>query len=161
VVNEILVVKWLHVLSSTLLFGTGVGTAFYLFFVSRTRDTHTIAVISQLVVVADWLFTATTIVFQPLSGFWLVHRMGYPVTSPWVLLSTVLFISAALCWFPVVWLQMRLRDLAKTADRNGTDLPPAYWNYFGWWIALGVPALVLFLAVFYLMVARPALHWPA
>ena len=158
--NEILVLKWLHILSSTMLFGTGIGTAFYLFFVSRTRDTHAVAIVSHHVVIADWLFTATTIVFQPLSGFWLAHRMGYPLTSPWILLSTVLFISAALCWFPVVWLQVRLRDVAKAADKAGTALPPAYWNYFGWWTALGVPALLLFLAIFYLMVARPSLPWP-
>lgn len=157
--NELLVVKWLHILSSTVLFGTGIGTAFYLFFVSRTRDTHAVAVVSRFVVIADWLFTATTIGFQPLSGFWLAHRMGYPLTSPWILLSTVLFMSAALCWFPVVWLQMKLRDVAKAADEAGTELPPAYWNYFGWWTALGVPALLLFLAIFYLMVARPSLQW--
>jgi len=161
VINEVLVVKWLHILSSTILFGTGIGTAFYLFFVSRTRDTHAVAVVSKLVVAADWLFTATTIVFQPLSGFWLAHRMGYPLASPWILLSLVLFVSAALCWVPVVWLQMKLRDIAKAADAAGTELPPAYWNYFGWWVALGVPALFLFLAVFYLMVARPALDWSA
>ena len=158
-INDILVMKWLHILSSTMLFGTGIGTAFYLFFVSRTRDTHAVAIVSKLVVTADWLFTATTIVFQPLSGFWLAHRMGYPPTSPWILLSLALFIAAALCWFPVVWLQMKLRDIAKAADDAGGELPPAYWNYFGWWVALGIPALVLFLAVFYLMVARPALQW--
>jgi len=155
-INAILVVKWLHILSSTLLFGTGVGTAFYLFFVSRTRDTHAVAVVSRWVVTADWLFTATTIVFQPLSGFWLAHRMGYPLTSGWIPLSTGLFLLAAVCWLPVVWLQMRLRDIAQAADDAGTDLPPAYWNALGWWTALGVPALVFFLAVFYLMVARPS-----
>ena len=51
--NEVLILKWLHVLSSTLLFGTGIGTAFYLFFVSRTRDTHAVAVLSHYVVIAD------------------------------------------------------------------------------------------------------------
>ena len=155
-VNAIIVVKWLHVLSSTLLFGTGVGSAFYLFFVSRTRDVHAVAVVSRFVVIADWCFTATTIVFQPLSGFWLLHRMGYPPAARWVWWATGLFVLAALCWLPVVWLQMRLRDVARAADVAGRELPPAYWNYFGWWVALGVPAFVFFLAVFYLMVARPA-----
>lgn len=153
--NSILVVKWLHILSSTLLFGTGIGTAFYLFFVSRTRDVHAVAVVSRWVVTADWLFTATTIVFQPLSGFWLAHAMGYPLTSRWILWSSVLFVSAALCWLPVVWLQMRLRDVAMAADAAGRGLPRQYWNLFGWWVALGVPALAFFLAMFYLMVARP------
>ena len=30
---EYAIVKWLHVLSSTLLFGTGLGSAFYMLFV--------------------------------------------------------------------------------------------------------------------------------
>lgn len=154
--NEVLILKWLHVLSSTLLFGTGIGTAFYLFFVSRTRDTHAVAVLSHYVVIADWFFTATTIVFQPVSGFWLARAMGYPWTAPWILWSSALFLLAALCWLPVVWLQMRLRDVARAADAEGTELPRVYWNYLGWWTALGVPALLFFLAVFYLMVARPA-----
>lgn len=154
--NEVLIIKWLHVLSSTLLFGTGIGTAFYLFFVSLTRDTHAVAVVSRYVVIADWFFTATTIVFQPLSGFWLAKLMGYPLTSRWILWSSALFLLAALCWLPVVWLQVRLRDIAKAADVAGTALPRDYWNLLGWWTALGVPALGFFLAVFYLMVARPA-----
>jgi uncharacterized membrane protein len=153
--NSIIVVKWLHVLSSTLLFGTGIGTAFYLFFISRTRDPHAAAVVAQYVVIADWLFTATTIVFQPLSGFWLAHRMGYPLGSRWIVWSTGLFILAAACWLPVIWLQVRLRDIARQAAADGTELPRVYWSTLGWWTALGVPALFCFLAVFYLMVARP------
>jgi uncharacterized membrane protein len=154
--NEVLVLKWLHVLSSTFLFGTGVGSAFYLFFVSRTRDVHAVAVVSRYVVIADWWFTATTIVFQPLSGFWLAHRMGYPLGARWILCSSGLFLLAALCWLPVVWLQVRMRDIAREADATGAPLPPAYWNLFGWWTALGIPAFVFFLALFWLMVARPA-----
>ena len=154
--NEVLVLKWLHVLSSTFLFGTGVGSAFYLFFVSRTRDVHAVAVVSRYVVIADWWFTATTIVFQPLSGFWLAHRMGYPLGARWILWSSGLFLLAALCWLPVVWLQVRMRDIAREADAAGAPLPPAYWNLFGWWTALGIPAFVFFLALFWLMVARPA-----
>lgn len=153
--TEILLLKWLHVLSATVLFGTGIGTAFYLFFVSLGRDVHAVAVVSRYVVIADWLFTATTIVFQPISGFWLAQLMGYPLTSHWIVWSTGLFILAAACWLPVVWLQVRLRDVARDADAAGTELPREFWNYLGWWTALGVPALLLFLAIFYLMVARP------
>ena len=155
-VNRVLVVKWLHVLSSTLLFGTGVGTAFYLFFISRTRDLHAIAVIATWVVVADWLFTATTIVLQPLTGFWLAHLMGYPLHSRWIVWSSVLLAIAAACWLPVLWLQLRLRDVARTALAEGeTGVPPAYIRLLRAWTALGVPALIAFLAIFYLMVARP------
>lgn len=151
---DLLFVKYLHVLSSTLVFGTGIGTAFYLFFVSRTRDVRAIAVVARHVVVADWIFTATTIVFQPASGLYLAHRMGYPLTAPWLYWSIVAFVIATLCWLPVVWLQMRLRDIAVRADAAGRELPRRYAQLLGCWAALGVPALVSFLAIFYMMVAR-------
>jgi len=151
---DLIFVKYLHVLSSTLLFGTGIGTAFYLFFISWTRDARVVATVARYVVTADWIFTATTIVFQPLSGFYLAHRMGVHWTTPWIYWSTVLFVIAALCWLPVVWLQMRLRDIAVEAAEAGTELPPRYAATLAWWAALGVPALVSFLAIFYMMVSR-------
>lgn len=153
---DLILVKYLHVLSSTLLFGTGIGTAFYLFFVSWTRDARVVAPVARLVVAADWIFTATTIVFQPLSGFYLAHRMGLHWTTPWIFWSTVLFVIAALCWLPVVWLQIRMRDLARRAEAEGTPLPPEFRRCFVAWFVLGIPALFAFLAIFFLMVAKPA-----
>lgn len=153
---DVIVVKFLHVLSSTFLFGTGVGTAFYLLVASRSRNVQVVAAVARYVVVADWIFTATTIVFQPLSGLYLAHRLGYPLSSPWLYWSIVLFVIAALCWLPVVWIQMRLRDMAVDAANRGEELPLRYHGYLGAWAALGVPALISFLVIFYLMVARPA-----
>ena len=155
--TDLATVKYLHILSSTFLFGTGVGTAFYLFFISRTRNVAAIAVVARYVVIADWMFTATTIVFQPLSGLYLAHRMGIPLGTPWVYWSIVLFLIAAFSWLPVVWIQMRLRDVAAQAAREGQPLPLRYDAYLGCWAALGVPALLSFLAIFYLMTAKPAL----
>jgi|SRR5690606_5262867 len=153
---DYLLVKWVHVLSSTILFGTGIGTAFYLLVSSLSRDVPLVAGVTRWVVRADWLFTATTIVLQPLTGLWLVWRAGFQLTSTWVAWSIALYVVAVACWLPVVWLQMRLRDLAAEAHALEKDLSPAYWRCFRWWFALGVPALVAFLAVFWLMVARPA-----
>ncbi len=151
---DLILVKYLHVLSSTLLFGTGIGTAFYLFFISRTRDARVVAVVARHVVAADWIFTSTTIVFQPASGFYLAHRLGIPLATPWLYWSIVAFAIATLCWLPVVWLQIRLRDIAVAAAARGRELPAAYAAHLGAWAALGVPALVSFLAIFYMMVAR-------
>lgn len=151
---DLIFVKYLHVLSSTLLFGTGIGTAFYLFFISRTRDARVVAVVARHVVAADWIFTATTIVFQPASGIWLAHRMGLSLATPWLYWSIVAFLFATACWLPVVRLQMRLRDIAVEAAEAGRELPPDYARHLGTWTALGVPALVSFLAIFYMMVAR-------
>lgn len=153
---DYLIVKWLHILSATFLFGTGIGSAWYLLFATVSRDVRAVAVVSRVVVWADWLFTATTMVAQPLTGYYLMRLAGYPVHSRWLAWSIALYALAGLCWLPVVWLQMRMRDVAlqAAADQDGA-LPPLYWRYFRWWVALGVPAFFAFLAVFYLMVVKP------
>lgn len=153
---EYLIIKWLHIVSSTLLFGTGIGSAFYLLFTSLSRDVRAIAVVSRHVVRADWLFTATTVVFQPLSGFYLAHLAGYPLSSRWIVWSVVLYLIAGACWLPVVWLQMRMRDMAQASARDGVALPALYWRYLRIWTALGVPAFFALIVVFYLMTAKPA-----
>jgi uncharacterized membrane protein len=152
---EYLVAKWLHVLSSTVLFGTGLGSAYYMFFASRTRDARVAAAVVRHVVRADWWFTTTTIVFQPLSGAWLIHVAGYPWTSRWIVWSVLLYLLAGACWLPVVWMQIRMRELATDADLRGAPLPPRYWRYLRWWVALGVVAFLALVAVFWLMVAKP------
>ena len=153
---EYLVIKWLHIVSSTLLFGTGIGSAFYLLFSSLSRDVRAIAVVSRHVVRADWLFTATTVVFQPLSGFYMAHLAGFPLSSRWIVWSVILYLVAGACWLPVVWLQMRMRDMAQASARDGHALPAQYWRYLRIWTALGVPAFFALIIVFYLMTAKPA-----
>ena len=110
----------------------------------------------RLVVIADWVFTATTIIFQPLSGFYLVHLAGFPLTSRWIVWTMVLYVVAGACWIPVVFLQMRMRRLAQAAAAAGSALPAAYDRLLRWWVALGIPAFVSLVIVFYLMVAKPA-----
>jgi uncharacterized membrane protein len=152
---DYVVVKWLHILSSTFLFGTGIGSAWYMLFANISRDVRAIAVVSKYVVIADWLFTATTIVAQPTTGFYLIRLAGLPMHSKWIMWSLVLYLVAAACWIPVVWLQMRLRDLSVEAAGTGNALSPQYWRYFRAWVALGVPAFFAFVAIFWLMVAKP------
>ncbi len=155
--TDYLIVKTLHILSATFLFGTGVGTAFYLLVTTLGRDVRVVAAVTRWVVIADWLFTATTAIAQPLTGWWLAQRLGMPLMElAWLRWSIYLYALAMACWLPVVWLQMRLRDLAGVAARDGTPLPAAYWRAFRIWIVLGVPALFAFLAIFWLMVAKPA-----
>ncbi len=151
-----LIVKWLHILSSTVLFGTGLGTAYYMFFASRTRDPKVIATVFGYGVVADWLFTTTTIVFQPLSGWYLAHLAGIPLSTHWILWSIVLYFVAGACWLPVVWLQLRMRDMARLALADGQPLPALYARYLRTWVLLGIPAFLALVIVFYLMVAKPS-----
>jgi uncharacterized membrane protein len=151
-----LVVKWLHILSSTLLFGTGLGSAFYLYVASRTRDPHVIAAVVKNVVIADWVFTTPSVVLQPLTGFYLLSVAGYPLDSTWILWSLGLYLLAGAAWLPVVWMQLRMRDMARQAVAREEALPSRYWRYLRIWTWLGVVAFLSVIVVFYLMVAKPA-----
>jgi uncharacterized membrane protein len=152
---EYLIVKWLHILSSTLLFGTGIGSAFYMLFVSLSRDARALAVVARYVVIADWVFTTPTIVIQPLTGWYLMSLIGTPLSAKWLSWSIALFLLAGACWLPVVWIQMRMRDAARDAAAAGAALPAIYWRYLRWWVGLGIVAFVSLVVVFYLMVAKP------
>ena len=153
---DYLTVKWLHILSSTVLFGTGIGSAFYLLVATRSRDPRLVAFVAGKVVLADSLFTATTAVLQPLTGFWLMHLAGMSLQATWLWLSLLLYAVAIGCWLPVVWIQLRLRDLARAAVREATPLPAAYWRWFRWWVGLGIIAFAAFVAIFHLMVTKAA-----
>ena len=152
-----LILKLLHILSSVILVGTGFGTAFYLYTVNRTRNLQAIVEVSRLVVLADWCFTTPTIIIQPLTGFAMVYMAGWPLSTPWIMWTLVLYVLAGLCWLPVVWLQLRLRDMAKQALANGTELPELYWRYAKRWEILGYPAFIAMMVIYYLMVFKPAL----
>jgi uncharacterized membrane protein len=152
-----LLVKWIHILSSTVLVGTGFGTAFYMFFVNRSGVVAAQAVVTRLVVRADWWLTTPAAVVQPVTGFMMVYLAGYPLDSPWLVVSFALYLITGACWMPVVGLQIRMAALAKEAHENGQALPREYWDYARRWEALGYPAFVAMLAVFYLMVHKPVL----
>ena len=153
--NEYLVVKWLHVLSSTILFGTGIGSAYYMLSASLTRDGRVVHAVTRHVVIADWVFTATTVIVQPLTGLWLAGLANIPLSSAWVAYSIALYLVAGVCWLPVVWIQIRMRDMAKAAMLAGAPLPERYWKFLRIWMALGIPAFAALVAVFWLMVAKP------
>jgi uncharacterized membrane protein len=152
-----LLIKWIHVISSTVLFGTGAGIAFFFLRAQRTGDARIIAAVGRDVVLADKVFTATAIVTQPVTGIALAHMSGYPLSIPWLAVSITLYALIGCFWLPVVWLQIRMRDLAIVAASGNKPLPEAYQRYYRWWFALGWPAFIGVLAIFYLMVAKPGL----
>lgn len=152
---DYITVKWLHILSSTFLFGTGIGSAFYMLFTSLSGDARATAIVARYVVIADWIFTTPTIIIQPLTGFYLLHLAQMPFTSAWIMWSIFLYFVAGACWLPVVWMQIKMRKFAEEAARSGAELPPIYWRYLKIWVALGIPAFFSLVIVFYLMVAKP------
>ena len=149
------IAKWLHILSSTVLFGTGIGTAFQMVWAMRGGRVETIHSVASGVVVADWIFTTPAGLFQPLSGLWLIYERGYSLTEPWLLATYTLYVIAFCAWLPVVVLQIRIRDLAATALRDMAPLPARARNLYRIWFALGWPAFIGLTAVFYLMIAKP------
>lgn len=151
-----LLIKWIHIVSSTILFDTGIGSAFYLFMANRRKDLAAIAFATRHVVIADWLFTTPSVIIQLLSGLYLVHLGGYSLTDNWVLWGLLLYFFAGACWLPVVWMQIRMRDMAREALETGGRLPGRYWRFDRWWIILGSLAFPAIVAVFYLMVMKPA-----
>ena len=155
--NTYVLLKTLHILSSTLLFGTGLGTAFFMWFTHRGGQIAAIANVARLTVRADFLFTAPAVIVQPVTGLLLMREMGFGFDAPWLQAAVALYLLAGACWLPVVWLQWRACELAQAALREDTPLPAAYYRSMRWWFALGWPAFLAVLATFWLMVAKPAL----
>jgi uncharacterized membrane protein len=151
-----LLLKWLHVIGAAALLGTGAGIAFFLWRAHRGGDARQIACVASDVVRADLWFTTTAVLLQPATGYLMIVRGGWPLDMAWIRLSLLLYILIGACWLPVVWLQWRIRDLARAAVKSGTALPALYHSYYRWWRALGWPAFAGVLAVLWLMVARPA-----
>lgn len=147
--------KWLHILSATVLVGVGFGTAFYKWMIDRSGEVRAIAHMGRLVVLADWLFTTPAILLQPLTGLWMLHLAGYSLSSPWIAWTLLLYALAGICWLPVVWLQYRMRALAMAALATDQELPADYWQYARIWFWLGIPAFTTMLAIYALMVFKP------
>jgi uncharacterized membrane protein len=150
--------RWLHVVGAAVLLGTGAGIAFFMLMAHRTGDARFIARTASIVVVADWIFTATAVVLQPITGVLLASLVGWPLGSGWIVLSILLYVLVGALWVPVVWMQQRMRDLALAAANAGEAPPDAYHRLFRLWFAFGVPAFAAVLSILWLMVARPEIQ---
>jgi len=149
------ILKTIHIISSTILFGTGLGSAFYFWRAHCASELSHRYFAAKNVVIADFIFTTPAVIIQPISGFGLMAIMGYPMNSPWIVLSLVLYILIGVCWLPVVWLQIRMRDMLAHAIENTSELPPSYNRYYLWWYCLGWPAFIMVIVIFGLMTFKP------
>lgn len=147
--------RWGHVIGACVLLGTGAGIAFFMVMAQRTNDTRVIAHVAGTVVIADWLFTATAVVVQPITGALLAMETGWRLSEGWIVASLVLYVLVGVFWLPVVWIQHQLRDMARTASAAGEALPPRYHRLYRIWFAAGFPAFAAVLAIVWLMVTRP------
>ena len=156
-IENILLLKLIHVLSATVLFGTGIGIAYFMLMAYRTRDASIIAHTSRMVVIADAAFVANAAIIQPVSGAQLALAIGYTLSESWIVASFALYAVVLACWLPVLWLQAQMRNMARVAAEEGADLPERYHRLFRIWFVLGWPALVSMIAIFALMIFKPAL----
>jgi uncharacterized membrane protein len=152
----VLFLRWVHVIGATVLLGTGAGIAFFMFMADRTRDPAVIAHVARSVVIGDFIFTTTAVIAQRVSGIALAWLIGWPLSEGWIILSLALYVLTGLFWLPVVWIQVRLRGLAKAAVQAGEPLPPLYHQLFQVWLACGFPAFSAVLAIVWLMLAKPS-----
>jgi uncharacterized membrane protein len=159
-VDWVIGLRWLHVIGACVLLGTGAGIAFFMLMAHRSGEPSLIAHTARIVVVADWVFTASAVVVQPITGVLLAQALGWRLDEGWIVLSLALYVLTGAFWLPVVWMQRRMRDLAGEAARAGAALPEAYHRLFRAWFLCGFPAFFAVLAIVWLMLARPEISWP-
>jgi len=148
-------IKTLHIISATILFGTGLGIAFFMFRSWFTDDLHEKLFALRTTVLADYLFTAPAAVLQPATGAWLIWSGGFRWTEGWLVATYILYAIAAACWLPVVSIQIRLKRIVASCHAGNAPLPREYHRLFRLWFALGWPAFLGLVAVFFLMVIKP------
>ncbi|MDH2349547.1 DUF2269 domain-containing protein [Bradyrhizobium sp. SSUT112] len=152
--------KTVHVIGASVLLGTGAGIAFFMLVAHLRNEPQEVAGVARTVVLADFLFTATAIALQPITGIWLAWLSGYSLADGWIAVSIVLYLVTGAFWLPVVWMQIRMRDLAVLAVATNSPLPDQYRRLFRWWFAFGFPAFAAVLIIFWLMIVRPAVpYW--
>jgi len=154
-----LLLKYLHVIGAAVLLGTGGGIAFFMLVAHLAGRPAGIAAVARIVVIADFVFTATAVVAQPVTGVLLARQTGFSLLSGWLFASILLYVATGLFWLPVVWIQMRMRDLAAAAVAASAPLPAAYHRLFRIWFILGWPAFAAVLLILWLMIAKPDLAW--
>lgn len=148
-------VKWVHLLSATVLFGTGLGSAFYKWCADRSGNLQAITHTNKIVVIADWVFTTPTVIIQPITGIWLIYIIGMPMNEPWIIGTFIFYFIAGACWLPVVWLQIQMRNLSNQALNQNICLDATYHRYARIWFWLGMPAFISMVIVYFLMVFKP------
>jgi len=149
------IVKTLHIISSTILFGTGIGIAFFMLRSYFTDNLHEKLYAARNTVLADYIFTLPAVIAQPLSGIWLVCITGFEWNSKWLLITYIIYILVGACWLPVVWIQIQMKKMLKCSIENQRDLPERYYTLFKIWFLLGLPAFFGLVIIFLLMVIKP------
>ncbi len=155
---DYLLLKYIHILSATILFGTGIGTAFFMWMAYLSRNNTTLALTTKHVILADWFFTTPSVILQPVTGFWLMLTLHYPFNSLWFALTMGLYVLAGVCWVIVVFIQYKLHQMAKSIAQSNAVMPERYHNLMYWWFSLGVIAFGSIMVIYWLMISKAGLQ---
>lgn len=149
-----IILKTIHIINSTILFGTGIGTAFFMLRAHQSKNVEGMYVIARNVVLADFIFTTPAVIIQPITGYLLMQQMGFSFATPWIKWSLYLYAVAGACWLPVVWLQIQMRNMIKQALEQSTPISRHYHIFYRIWFSLGWPAFSSLMVTYYLMVGK-------
>ncbi len=147
--NLYLWIKLVHILSAAVLFGTGMGTAFFMLKAYISQNDQAMTITTSTVVIADWVFTTPAVVVQLVTGLWLTSKLNIAFDSSWFIAIISLYALVGLCWIPVVWIQIRIRNLIGDGSARED-----YKSLMRAWVALGVPAFSAIIVIFYPMVSK-------
>lgn len=153
------VLRWAHIIGATVLLGTGAGIAFFMLMAHRSRDATIITHTAGVVIIADWIFTASAVIAQPVTGFLLAREIGWDLSEGWIVVSLALYAGVGLFWLPVVWMQHQMHKLARDAAVKNAPLPDRYFSLFRRWFLSGFPAFFGVMLILWLMVARPEISF--
>ena len=148
-------VKTLHIISAAVLFGTGLGTAFF-YWSSRNADDSARLFAAKTTVRADLYFTLPAVILQPLTGAWMIANAGLDWTAAWLIGGFALYLAAVACWLPVVWIQLRMCRMLESKVAGRAFDAPRFDRLRRLWFVLGWPAFGSLVLVFYLMVEKPS-----
>ena len=149
-------IRLLHIVSSALMFGVGVGAFWFMVTAARSGNPAAIAVTTRNAVRAEWFIAAPVALIQPTTGYLLMLQLGYSLHSSWFAAVATLYIITGMSWVYLVKAELKMRGLA-TAHSTSVALPDEFGVLFRRWTWLALGSFAGVLGIFWLMVFRPGL----
>jgi len=149
-------IRLLHIVSSALMFGVGLGAFWFMVTAARSGSPAAVAITTRNAVRAEWFIAAPVALIQPTTGYLLMVQLGYPLHSTWFYAVATLYIIAGMCWVYLVKAELKMRGLAA-AHSASIALPDEFGVLFRRWTWLALGSFAGVLGIFWLMVFRPGL----
>jgi uncharacterized membrane protein len=155
-IDIIFAIKFVHMLSVAVMFGTWLGIAAFMVLAHHSHNTSVVALTSQFVVRIELVVMIAAVVLQPASGVPLAYVIGLdPLGEFWLVASIAGYGFVVLCWLAAVVIEFRVRRVTREAALSNVPLPAAYKTLFRVWAMLAVPILSGMVGLFALMIWQP------